>query len=400
MLRALESAFVASWRPWLRWFTVRHATVLGPLLHRFRRPFVDSVRGLVLGGPTGFPCEGLGVGPDVAVGTDTVVTEQPATLRAALATMRPGEVGVVAGDRSAAVVALGLGKRGDQLALLVSPLRVSTSSEGAGSPGVLTGGQEILCDAPGLSADELRRGESDAGPGADGLVHETLSLWSRLRLVFGSAAIDAEAGAGLVPEPTSTPLELLPLHGEVPTLGSVLLISGLGEEWWDRTEGDAVSRLARPGEVLLLRGFAEAQGEEPAGVVQAAVEVDRVFRTTGSMLERMNVEGAGRLSTEPFDVAASGAPCVPCGPEDDVAVVLLSRSWMRRTLVSDITLRRDFIGFDAPSLAAEELLPAQVVAQVLAPAAPPIGPAGVDRAGEFQAAVDTMKGWLRFTGDD
>lgn len=403
VLRTLETAFAAGWGAWLRWFALRHSSVLGPVMRRFRLPFVQSLRGLVLGGPTGFPCEGLDVGPNVAVGSDTVVTGQPATLRATLATMRPGQVGIVAGDRPAALVVLALGQRGDRLALLVSPLRVSTESDGPGSPGVLGAGQPVLCDAPGLSTTELRSGEADAGPAGDGLVHETISLWSRLRLVFGAATIDAEAGPGLVPEPGATPLEHLGLFGQVPSLATVLVISGLGDEWWDRSEGEVLPRFARPGEVLLLRGHAVAKGEEPAGLVQAAVEVGRVFRTTGSMLERMRLEGAALLSTEPFDVdelAAAGGPCVPCGPEDDVLVVLLDRTWMRRTLVSDITLGRDFAGFDAPSLAAEQLLPLQVVTHVVAPAPVPVGPTGVDRSLEFQAALGTLKGWLRFADDE
>jgi hypothetical protein len=399
-VRTLEAGLAAAWGPWLRWLTIRYGTVLAPLLARFRAPFTAGARALVQGGPTGLACEGLEAGQDASVGADTVVTAQPSSLAATLDDLRPGHVGVVGGDRPTALVLVGLDEMAGQLALGVSPLRVSVSPEGPGRPGVLAAGSAIRCDAPGLSAGELERGESDEGPAADGLVHATVELWSRLRLVFGAATVEGDAGGEIVPDPSAARLEDLALFGQVPAMATVLVIAGAGDEYWDRTGEEPEPRLARTGEVLLLRGWADPEGDLPGATVQAAVEVDRVYRVTGSTLDRMDLSAAARLSTEPMEVDADGVPCMVCGPEEDVAVVLLRRSWMRRTLVRDVTLRRDFAGFDGPSLATERLLPVDVLTRVLGqPESVVVGVPGVDREDEFTAARETLKAWLRFGAD-
>jgi hypothetical protein len=402
ILRTLEAAFATSWGAWLRWLVLRDRMVLEPVMRRFRLPFVDSVRALAHGGPTGLACEGLEIGQDVSVGADTVITAQPASLKSTLDDLAPGQVGVVGGGRPTALVLLGLGRMGDKLTLGVSPVRVSTASDGPGAPGVLAADEAILSTAPNLSTGELRRGEADDGPAADGLVHETVALWSRLRLVFGSKVIDNEAGgAGLVPEPASTPLESSTLFGKVPSFATVVVITGLSDAYWDRTEVEPQPRVARPGEILLVRGWAEPEWDQPGATVQAAVEVDRVFRTTGSMLARMKLDAAARLSTAPLDLDEDGVPCLPCGPEEDVMIMILQRSWMRRTLVSSITLRRDFVGFDSPCLATDRLLPVDVLARVLKkPASEVEGVPGVDRQQEFRAARDILTSWLRFGSDE
>lgn len=400
VVRALEWAFAATWGPWLRWLSFRNGSVLEPLMARFRRPFTTSVRALVQGGSTGLACEGLTVGQNATVGADTVITAQPASLRATLDDLRPGQVGVAFGDRPAALVLLGLGRVGEQLSLGVSPLRVSTA-QGPGTPGVLAAGEPVLSHSPGLSAGELRRGESDDGPASDGLVQETVGLWSRLCLVFGAVTVEQELGGAALPDPSPAPLEDLALFGQVPALATFLVIAGAPEAYWDRTEDEPEPRVARPGEILLLRGWAKPEGDQEGATVQAAMEVERVFRTTGSMLDRMDLGSAARLSTTPLDLDAVGVPKLVCGPEEDVIVVLLRRSWMRRTLVTDITLRRDFAGFDSPSLATERLLPVEVLTHVLGrPESEVVGVPGVDREFEFTAALETLKGWLRFASDE
>jgi hypothetical protein len=409
ILRALEMGFLGGWSAWLRWFKVRNAALLVPLTARFQAPFLSGLRALVHGGDTGLPCEGLEVQQDVPVGGDTVITAQPASLRASLDAVEPGHVGVVAGDRPAALVVLGLDQRAGRLALNIAPLRVSVSPDSPGSPGVLAGGQPIGSGAPGLSAGELRSGEAGAGPAADGLVHEAVALWSRLCLVFGSQAVERGlqgSSAGLasptIPDPSSAPLEALALHGQIPVRAASLVITGAGDAYWDRSEDEPQPRIARHGELLLLRGRAEAEGDQAEGrMVQAAVEVERVFRVTGSMLDRMDLSTAGRLSTAPLELGADSAPVLICGPEEDVIVVLLRRTWMDKTLVAGVSLRRDFAGFDLPSLATQRLLPLDFLAKVLPhpqtqlPEVP-----GVDRAAEFGAALETFKDWMRYASNE
>ena len=48
-------------------------------------------------------------------------------------------------------------------------------------------------------------------------------------------------------------------------------------------------------------------------------------------------------------------------------MMLLKRSWQRKKLVGEVTLRRDFLGFDLPSLATERQLPGGVLDRVLDP---------------------------------
>ena len=397
-LRTLEGGLLASWSGWLRWMGIRNALVLTPILTRFRKPFVDSLRGLVGGTFTGFAVEGIELGQQASVGTVRLITVHPASMAASLAVLRPGQAGVIEGPRSTAALLLGLEKVGDKLALGVAPLRVSVANDGESPPGIVPSGLEVKQRAgQALSAPVLRRGGYAQHPGDDGLVHQAISLWSRLRLVFGRALIDAEAGAALIPTPSTAPLESLTLYGSIPQLARVLVIGQLGDAYWDRTGDEPEPRLARPGEMILLRGWAEETDQEAAGLVQAPLEVDQVYRTTGSMLARMDLSAAAQLSTAPLPTDDAGEPCMLCGPEEDVAVVLLSQTWMRRTLTSQLSLRRDFLGFDLPSLATDRLLPYKVLDAILG--TPISEPANLDRQQEFVAARETLNTWLKYGAD-
>ena len=267
-LRVLEAGLAARWAGWLRWLTDRYAGRLLPLATRFRAPFVAGVRALVNGGATGLAVQGLQVRDDVPVGAASVVTAQPASLLDALDAVEPGQVGIVGGPRPAALVLLGLDTVGGQLALGVSPLRVSTASGSPGRPGLLAGGGAVGTVAAGLTDTELRSGEAAAGPAADGPVAEAVASWSRLCLVHGRAVVDAEvrgpAGARTVPEPAAVPLESLALHGAVPAAVTAVVLAGLPDAFWDRSDGDPQPRVVRPGETLLIRGRGDRTTPGPA----------------------------------------------------------------------------------------------------------------------------------------
>ena len=120
-----------------------------------------------------------------------------------------------------------------------------------------------------------------------------------------------------------------------------------------------------------------------------------MFRTTGSMLRRMDTTGAALLSTVPASGADSACPALVCGGHEDVILVLLKRTWQRKKLVGNVTLRRDFRGFDAASLATERMLPAAVLNRVL-DAGEQIADISAIRDEEFAAALETLTGWTRY----
>ena len=189
----------------------------------------------------------------------------------------------------------------------------------------MTGGADIRATSTGLSAAELRTGESAEGQAANGVVAEILALWSQSCAVFGRASVEDASAA--VPDPAGGPLELVTWYGAVPARATTLVLTDLPAAMWDRSDpADPVPRLVRPGEVVLLRGKTQPEDGGPATVVQGVVEVDTVARTTGSMLDAMDLSAAGRLSTTPMEEVEEGKPAFRCGPEDDVAIVTLRRN--------------------------------------------------------------------------
>ena len=409
IVRALELALQATWPVRVRWFRARHKFFLSPLFARFRAPFLAGLAALIKGGDTGLPVEGLSVAVQAPVGGETLATAQPASLLPALAPIEAGHVGILAAERPVAAIVLGVQAGAQSVELKVSPLRVSVASEPEvpGSPGIIAGNQPVLTETDGLSETELRRGEPDEGPAGEGLVQETVALWSKLSLLFGWLSVEQSlrndttltAGAfsnRLLPDPSSAPLRNLALHGEVPPLATSLVIQGAPNAYWDRDFLPPEPLVARPGEIILLRGRAEPkEGQAQGPMVQAAVEVEMAFRTTGAMLARVDTSQSGKLATTPPPQDETGACMLVCGPEEDIIMIVLRRSWQRSRLVSDITLRRDFSGFDLPNLATGKLLPVDFVEQVLDPDAP-ISDNGIDRHDEFRAAVDVFSAWMQY----
>ncbi|SDZ14992.1 hypothetical protein SAMN05444365_10632 [Micromonospora pattaloongensis] len=402
-LRLLEATFASSWRGRVRWFADRHRLLLDGLAARFRAPSVLGVRALVNGGDTGLLYTGLTVGEDATVGSDTLTTAQPASLVPSLSELEPGTVGIVTGERPAAAVIVGLDRRADRLALVTTPLRVSTTPGPPGSPGIVAAGSTISSVATALADTELRLGEAAAGPHADGPVHEAVGLWSRLCLVYGRGVIDAEirgsAALRTVPEPSTVPLQAMPLHGSVPAFATSLVLARLRPELWTGTPAGRVPLIARPGELLLLRGRAAPDPDTgtPGPMVQGVVEVDSVVRATASLVDRMDTSAAAILASDPAALPGPDAgSCLVCGPQEDVAVVVLRRSWLATALVGEVTLRRDFPGFDVPSLATGRLLPLDFLAEVTSRSSAELaGPPDVDRAEEFAAALEVFRGWTR-----
>jgi hypothetical protein len=369
------------------------------------------LQALLRGGFTGLTAEGLALGSaGAAIGSDQVDLDLPASLADPLAgTLEPGQLGLIGGDRPAAITILGVSARLGHASLHVSPLRLSTASSAVapGPVGTLPAGLPIgRWAASGLTVRELRRGRSDAGPGHDAPVREALSRYSRLALLFGTDKLErwlqglAEGyplPSRLVPQPTLP----APLHGSVPGYATALVLHGLPPALWAYPGTDGVPprapgpepRVVRPGEMLLLRGRVAGEGTAPGPLVQAPIDVDDVFTITGDAMSRMDTTRVAVLSTSSAALAGEPAGLV-CGPAEPLAVVLLRRSWSRTALVSDIALNRGFVGFDYASLATRTLLPVDLVQQVSGAVAPYVQ--GVERESEFAAALEILDEWTRY----
>lgn len=411
-LRALENGFVATWPAYRRWFVLRFGAVLSPALAGFRAPFLAGLSALLRGGFTGLDTAGLTVGAaGAAVGADQIDLEQPAGMAASLSgALEAGQLGIVGGDRPAPVVILGVQARLGQACLQIGPLRLSTASpmDAPGPAGILPAGTPIGRFVPrGASPRELRRGRSDDGPGHDALVREALNLYGRLGLLFGTGEVERLLQLA-VPSPTPEPPAL---YGTVPGNATTLIVHGLPAAFWAYPGQDGVPadggpepRLARPGELLLIRGVVKGDGGDgttvpPPVTVQAPIEVDDVYALRGDALSRVDTSRAAVLSTSPdalpAEPPASGAALV-CGPDDPLTVVLLRRSWSREPLLSGVRLVRGFAGFDGASLAARTLLPLDLVGSMLGAGTPVPDVPWVGRAQEFTAALDTVDAWTRY----
>jgi hypothetical protein len=395
VLRALEQAFVAAWPGTRRWLRDRSAAALRPALDRFLAPFVTSLSALVRGGDAGFPVEGLDVAAAAPVGGVTLVTDAPPSVLPALDAVDAGQLAILGRDRPCAALVLGVGSEQNRAVLRIAPLRISLvpSPEAPGTVGLAPDGQPIGAVAPGLSVDELRRGLADDAAG-DGLVEQTLAQWSRLALLLGSAEVERRLGGPLVPEPAAVALHALVLGGTMPARSTSLVVHGAPDAFWDRTGRDPEPRLARPGELVLVRGSAEPDEETgPAPVVQAVLEVDEVTRIPGSALPRLDTSATALLSTSPAALAPDGPPALLCRAEEDLALITLRTSGQSRALTGPITLRRDFLGFDAASLATRRRLPSSLLDTLGVPA---VADVGLDRDAEFSAALGVLDEWTRY----
>ena len=196
-----------------------------------------------------------------------------------------------------------------------------------------------------------------------------------------------------VVDPAPRPLRELSLHGSVSPTGRSVALQKVGASWWDRTQSPPEQAVARKGELLLVRG------RDADGVLwQGVVEVESAYRTTGAMVARMEGSGIQRLSTDVHDLVvdeADGASpvhrCVPCGKDEDVVVLVFSQVWLDRELVSELSFRRDFAGFDAPSLAAGVPLPPRVIMQLTEGSVD----TGLRRDAEFACAHRLLEDWTR-----
>jgi hypothetical protein len=424
ILRTLEVAFARWWPVALRWMTVRARPGRSPdrALRRFLDPFVRSLAAIVQGSDTGLAVDGLVLGEPANISAALLVTDAPASLAPTVGrVVEAGQVAVLAGQRPAAAVVLGVSRQNDRLAVQVAPLRVSLVPPdlAAGSPGFVDAGTALADRGAPLTATELRRGFA-TDPARDGVVEQAVALHSQLALVIGRAELAARLGAVSVPEPPGPPVGSVPWYGSVPSMTSAFVLHGGPPEWWDRSGDSPLPVLVRPGELLLLRGQVppDPDGVE-AGSAQTVVEVDRAVWLPGSMLDRIDTSRAALLATDAAvlgDVGGAGGaggavgaggaggadaggaagaarPTLLCAPKDDLVLLTLRRTWQVGALEGPLTLRRDFAGFDLASLAIGIPLGDRLVEDVTG--SPPPGPTDVDRSLELGAATGLIDDWTR-----
>jgi hypothetical protein len=416
MLRVMEWALSRVWPMRKVWFRVRDDRYLRPLLvDRFLRGFAFGMWRAYLNLPTGAQIPGgLVVDPTrPAVLNNGYVQLAPPASGGMwdLGSVTPGQVAFVDGARRTLAVLLGdasiTGRRDPQgpietlQRLQITRLRVSTSKSAGRCdvPGMLVSDPAAglyanltampLADFP--SDADFRAGTVKGRPQHDALVQEILALWSRLCLVLGTKKVRALASLpGLVPPgatpPAKIPSELpsdLPVDARVPLARDVsphdrkLVVKLDDLRAALKIQGDAVPIVARPGELLLVRG-PDANG----ALWQGVVEVVSLTRTT---LDAVDAEPAAPLGN-----------LVCCDPPGDVLVIQVLDTTFPQPLVaggsgaSALVIHRDFRGFGTLSLGTRVVLPAD-----LDPSEETAGESpDVYRGLELDAACKIIDGWM------
>lgn len=392
-VRALELAFRGHWLRQLRIQRRRHHRFLLPRWTAFRLLMTSRLHAFLSGIGVGFEVGGLSLGSEATVASVRLGTNVPAYL-SGLDVIEPGQIGVLGGPRPTGAIVLGTTATVEgMLALHIEPLRVSIAAglDLPGTPGLVAAGTPIETTHGGFDAHSLQTGEHSDGPASDGLVEAALSHWSRLCLVFGRAAVDAELG-GRAPADPGQALEPTTWHGALDPSARTLVLHGLPGAHLEAIDGEVVQRVVRAGELLLIHGR-----DEDGGEVTGVAEVDRAVSFKASQLGQLDGEGIVELSTLAEGLAEPDCElCALCKPDEDLVLVTLRSLDLPTTLVEGITLRRDFGGFEAPSMACGVLLPTDVVAQLqgVATYTPPFD--GADRIAEFNAAMRAMASWVRF----
>lgn len=373
MLRALEWALRFQWVFRLNWFKVRNQVSLKPLLKRVLSVFTDNLSRLLSKQPTGFPLA-LAVAKDTA----TQATTLSVTSSADLTNVKPGQLAVIGGDRPALAIVLGWEAKGGskpERRLKISALNASiaTGAKLPGVAGMVQLGAPVNAGPVSFTADELLTGNASAGPQANGLVQEVIALASRMALVLGKDTHPL----GLAPPVVAAPYPSVTFDVLEPVeVGATRLF--LQSAPPASASGSTKSvPVARPGELLLIRG-----ADEEGTWWQSVVQVDSV-----------DVRSAASAKD---DDAATGTPVPPCCEDDDEIVVITLRDMqLPKSLVRNVTLRRDFKGFGGPSLATGVVLPIEVDPDTATLTEPDSGKNQVVlRDPELRAAVSILKTWV------
>jgi hypothetical protein len=341
------------------WFKWRKPYLDYVLFDQFLYVFANNLEVLLHGGKTGFaPAAPLEVAQSTTANATTISVRHTdnSTVDAysELASIAPGQIAMLGGDRpvAALVLAWDFGpptiinkKARPNVRLKVAPLQVSIAagSDTKGTPGLVPAGTALTNKSNGLKSADLKFGEDEKKPELDGPIQEAVALSTQLQLIIprGRRAkwTDRLEVAAPYPDVDHAKGIALRVAAPVSTQDSTLTIV-------DAPGVDDPSKpmVARPGELLLIRG-ADENGNYWQGVVEVATVV---------------VQKKGATATPPPPPTDGTTPPECCEPDQMEAVIAARQLFLDKDLVADISLRRDFQGFGAPSLAVGELLPSQI----------------------------------------
>jgi hypothetical protein len=221
----------------------------------------------------------------------------------------------------------------------VPSLRISVATDPPDLPGIA--GMALKGVALGtrlprpFTSEELLTGRSAGGANLDGRLHSLIAHRSRLALVLG------ENGGGDRPAPPAMArpydsITKFAVEGTVEVGATRLFLSSMPPKSASGT-GDQIG-IARPGEILLLRGI-DADGEW----WQTAIEVESCE--------------ALKASEARADDETTATPTPACFCEDDEIMVVSVRSMQFPSALTQVELRRDFAGFGGRSLLTGVMLP-------------------------------------------
>jgi hypothetical protein len=378
-LRLIESMLRWQWAFRERWFEARRRLALRPLYVGVMSVFCDSLTAVRDGDRTTAP---LGGGVTVARDTPTQSMTIPIRPRRDLSKLVPGQIAIVRGARPTLALLLASeikpaapGQPSQQL-LHVAPVNVSVASDPKlpGIAGLVQAGTTIDAEAVTVSADELLAGASDAGANADALPQEVAALGSRLALILGAAGGPGRPAPPAIPAPYQA---VASFDVEEPvSVGDTRLFLKAVPPVAQAGTSRAVM-MARPGELLLIRGAAADDTWW-----QSVIEVGRVDILTGA---------AARAQDQ-----ATGTPTPACCGDDTPVVVITVRDMqLPHDLVRGVSLSRGFQGFGCASVAARQMLPETLDPET---ATVHINDGGTSRVlrrdPELDAVVHILDGWL------
>lgn len=371
MVRALDLALHRMWLAKAPWFAFRRTHVLRRVYRRALRPFNRALSQLVQTGGTVDGLQGWHLLEAAAAGTTRLQVVGPQG--AARPRVEPGTLCVLGGARP--TVATLIGWESEQT-LRILPLRVDGTPEGPGVPGLLLAGTPLSVSPPPPSALQLRLGLDADAPHRSALAQEASTRWSQLMLLQGEVrGPDGPVESPYVP---AGPQALsLGAEGVLPPHANRLVLLG-APALEDVGGGVLRPTIGIPGEVLLVRG------QDPDdGWWQGAVVVARRELTTAEALD---------LPTPEAD------PECGCAPETPALLLQLAANALPVPLVHPVEVHRDFLGFDASSLAVGTLLPAAIDPATPVPQrGPPSDRKDVERGPELAVARAILDQWLEPT---
>jgi hypothetical protein len=377
-LRLMEWALRWQWTFRERWFERRRRLVLRPLFTRVMAVFCDSLQALRAGSDTGAPLAGTRLGRDVTAQATVLPIEPMRDLSKLLL----GQIAIVRGERPtialllASEIKLGAPGQPNEQRLHVPPLNVSIETERGlpGIPGLVKKGTPIDGGRITITDEELRAGASAAGKQADALPQTAVALGSRLALILGRTGGPGRPAPPQLPAPFPS-IEHFPIEEPVAVGATRLFLKSVPPPAQSGSARPIM--MARPGEILLIRG-ADTDGNW----WQSAIEVARVEALTGA------------AAREQDDATGTPTPTC-CENEAPVIVVTLREMLIPHDLVRNVTISRSFQGFGPSSLAAREMLPETLDPDTATLRVTDGGEQKVVlRDPELQAAIRVLDGWL------